>query len=369
MPGIARGQENTPSLINWFITVNGVLTDAYAVEYRIFDITGGLPGTQIFPTTPGTYEVVTNAPGKFATGSYYAYDNGNSKGWTPELTATVGTHRVEWRWKISMGSPFQAGFEDIEVLVQSAGSSADLYITVQDVRDAGLVDDTTYPDDAVLAAIEIWQAFLERACRQWFVPKSLVLNVDGTDSDTLHFGVPIISIDYLKINNRDQNLEPERYKVYSAVRYPDDRHNPRIKLVNSMDLDIYTAPLFSRNLRFRKGRQNQEIKGVFGYVEEDGQPPRLIKRALTKLVIEKLTKPIYVDPSSGGSPVPPPPIVGNLLEEWTDGHKRKYGAAGGEKSPRRPGLSGFTDDPEILDIISLYKAPIGIATPAHPSYR
>jgi len=27
MPAIARGQENSPSLINWFVTINGILTD------------------------------------------------------------------------------------------------------------------------------------------------------------------------------------------------------------------------------------------------------------------------------------------------------------------------------------------------------
>ena len=43
MPALARGQENTPSIINWFITVNNVLTDAYEVGYQIWDITGGLP--------------------------------------------------------------------------------------------------------------------------------------------------------------------------------------------------------------------------------------------------------------------------------------------------------------------------------------
>ena len=46
MPTLARGQENTPSILNWFISINGVLTDAYEVGYQIYDITGGLPGTQ-----------------------------------------------------------------------------------------------------------------------------------------------------------------------------------------------------------------------------------------------------------------------------------------------------------------------------------
>jgi len=107
MPALSRGQENTPSVLNWFITVNGVLTDAFLTQYRIMDITGGLPGTQVFPTTPGTYENVTAAPGKFAGGSYYAYDNGNAQGWTPDLLENIGTHRIEWQWQISPAAPLQ----------------------------------------------------------------------------------------------------------------------------------------------------------------------------------------------------------------------------------------------------------------------
>jgi hypothetical protein len=120
------------------------------------------------------------------------------------------------------------------------------------------------------------------------------------------------------------------------------------------------------SLRFRKGRQNQEVKGTFGYVEDDGTTPKLIKRATCMLVIEKLTNPLYYDPSAGVPSVPqPPPIVGALLEERTDDHRRKYAQAGGDIAPRRPGLSGFTQNQEILDIVRMHRAPIGLATPAH----
>lgn len=245
------------------------------------------------------------------------------------------------------------------------------YITIADVRAEGL-DATEYPDAEVQAAIETWQAFLIRACRQWFEPIDLTLEVDGTNSDTIHTGVPIISIEYVKLNGDSANLDTDYYKVYNSRSYPDDRRNPRIKLVMADEEgSIYTRPwAYGRGGRmiFRKGRKNQTIKGVFGFTEPDGSVPKLIQRALLKLVIEKLTTPLY---TAAGSPPPGgsvPPLLGPIIEERTDGHQRKFGQAGGELKPRAPGLSGITSDQEILDIIRLYKAPIGCATPANPSY-
>lgn len=363
MPSIERGQENTISILNWFTTVNAILTDMHAVEFRIFDLTGGMPGVQVFPATPGTYENVTNAPGRFGTGSYYAYDNGNAKGWTPDLSANIGTWRTNWRWKLNASSEWTSNSEDFTMLVVNGGGGGDNYISVQDVRDAGLLE-ADFPDAVVLAAIEMWQAFLDRACRQWFSSKALILQVDGTDSDALHFGVPIIAIDYVKLNNDTAELNTDYYRVYAGRNYPDDRRNPRIKLVSADDFDIYTQPMSSGRMKFRKGRQNQEISGTFGFVEEDGLAPKMIQRALLKLVVEKLTTPIYGDPVG----TPAPPLVGAVIDEWTDGHKLKTAQAGGAISPRKPGLVGITDDQEILTIIKLYRAPLGVATPANESY-
>lgn len=243
------------------------------------------------------------------------------------------------------------------------------YITVQNIRDAGLTDDVTFPDATVLSSILTWQALIDRACRQWFSPVTITLKVDGTDSDTLHFGVPIISVEYVKLNNDTNELDTNFYRVYNSIAYPDDRRNPRIKLIKSDDYrDIYTAPCSYGDLRFRKGRKNQEIKGIFGFVEEDGSVPLLIQRALTKLVIEKLTNPIYLS-DIGSSPTPPPILHGNLKEEWTDGHRMKFESSGALVDKRSPYLTGITNDQEIIEIIKMYRAPIGCATPANSSYR
>lgn len=362
MPSLARGQPNTNSILNWFITVGGVPTDAFAVEFKILDIRAGVPGTQVFPSTG--YHTVTAAPGHFGVGSYYAYNNTGAVGWTPAVDQPLGQYRAEWRWKLASTSQHQVAYEDFTI-TESLTAPSDTYISVQDIRDEGL-DSSVASDLKVSNYIRIWQAFLERACRQWFLPKTITLRCDGSDSDALHFGVPIISIEYVKLNGDTNVLDPTFYKTYLGVEngMTDGRRDPKIKLVGKdEEFSIYTAPIIMphRALKFRKGRQNQEVKGVFGYVEDDGSVPPMIKRALTKLVIEKLTTPMF-----GSSSVPPPPILAAVLEEETDGHRRKY--AGVETSPAKPGLSGITKDPEILTIIKMYKAPIGIATPAHFNY-
>lgn len=130
MSALARDEENTTSKINWFLLLNNVLTNAYSMAFRIMDISDGLPpGTQVFPASG--WEDVSASPGRFDTGCYYAYDNSESAGWTPGLSANIGTHRVEWRWQKAAGDSYHYGAEDVEVLEQAA-DTAD-FLTVQDL--------------------------------------------------------------------------------------------------------------------------------------------------------------------------------------------------------------------------------------------
>ena len=363
---LALGQENNTSQLNWFLTLSGSLFDAFEVGFRIIDRTAGPPGVQVFPAVDGTYENVTSAPGRFSLGSYYAYDNANAEGWTPSLAANLGAYRIEWRWKDDAGAEYLFGSEDFIVASTAVGADP-LYISIASLRSLGLPNPPT--DLEVETSIRTWQKCVERVTRQWYFPKNLEFTIDGTDSDALHFGVPIISIDHIKLNRDPNALDVNLYKVYNKNEL-EDRSNPRIKLVDGFgeDLDIFTRPLSTGRLKFRKGRQNQFVKGTFGYVEQDGSVPLLIQRAVTLLVIEKITLPPYSPP--GTDPLAPPPIVtGTLVEEWTDGHRKRYGEAGGPIKPRAPGLAGLTNNPEVLQIFKLYKAPLGLATPANPSFR
>lgn len=352
-----RGQVLTSADLNWYLTVGDTLTDAYEIGYQIWNIIGDpTGGTQIFPETADTWEEVTTT-GKFATGCYYTYDSNTSTGWQVPADAAVGAYRVKWRWKAAENSSYLYGQEDFSVVLESGGTSP--YIDVQDVRDAGL-ESSVASDSEVLAAILLWQEVLNRACRQWFLPKQLTFNFDGNDRDTIFLGVPAITVDYLKINSQTDELDTDLYRVYNSREYPDDRRNPRIKLLHSAQLtDIYVAPSVSGERRFLRGHNNQEISGTFGFTEPDDTTPLAIKRALLKLVIEKLSRPLYT-PAGSVAPAPSTTVAGVILSEKTDGHSISYGTA--EYTNRRTGgISGITQDSEILDIIKLYRAPIGIA--------
>jgi hypothetical protein len=349
-----------------FTKVSGVPTDVSELAFQVFEkVTNPGSPIQVYPATVGARQSVNMnlcpVGGKLNTGRYHA-------SYTVPLNAIIGTYEIRWFFKLLPSSSEQQFFEEFEVLGAPVASTGDYYVSVSDIRAAGLNVDP--PSDAdIQSAICLWQEFIDRATRQWFRPIALELYLDGTDSDALHFGVPIISIDEIRINNEGSALEVTKYKVYNAERYPDHKANPRIKLVDAMEShrDIFTAPMRSGRSLFRKGRQNQYVKGTFGCVDESGSAPHLIKRALSKLVVEKLAQPIAGAPPPG---LIPPVVQGIVKEEWTDGHRIRYEYPGGPLTSRKGGaLAGITNDPEIQAIIRMYRAPIGLATPANPSYR
>lgn len=241
-----------------------------------------------------------------------------------------------------------------------------IYITVQDVRDNG-VTTSMASNEAITLAIDTWEPIWERMCKQWFEPREATLAIDGTDSDTLHFPVPIISVTELYLNNSAAALDPTLYRVYNNMGgAADDRWNPRISLVRD---DAYGGEIFTRSLygtmKFIKGRQNQIITGSWGFVEADGSTPQGVRRALILLVTEKLLTPVVPSPTApalGGA------LVGNLVEEEVDGHRVKFAPAGAPAKARPAGLSGISQNPEVRDLMKLYRAPVHLATPAHWSF-
>ena len=227
------------------------------------------------------------------------------------------------------------------------------YVTVQDLRDFGLTEETA-SDQQVAAAIVLWSQVIDKICGQWFEPRAVTFRLDGSGSDVLHLPVPIISISSLKVNGESVALASDRYVAYTNRVMPDDRLNPRIRLGNAGSYWTGSGPFYA------VGIQNQSVTGIFGYVEEDLSTPAPIKYALMKLISEKLK-----NPPNANEDLPPDEnlgLQGPVIEETTDGHSRKW--ANVSVKMTRPGIaSGITSDPEINAILLMYRrAPMILVT-------
>jgi len=225
------------------------------------------------------------------------------------------------------------------------GEADPLYVSVQDVRDEG-ISVATASDARLLMLIWTWQQYVERACRQWFVPRQITWDFDGNGTTLAQFPVPIISVSELHVNDDFSSAIPTAdYKVYT------DRRNPRIKLV-TRETSIFegVGPVNYERLSFLVGEKNQRVVGSFGYVEADGSTPSPIQYAVRKLVCG------HVGPM-GASAIGSTP-AGPVIEEETDRHRRRWA------DPYVGAKVWFTTgDAEVDQIIAFYRAPISMRAP------
>ena len=233
------------------------------------------------------------------------------------------------------------------------------YITVAEVRAAGL---NSLPDQRIQDAIDLWQEVIERYCRQWFEPRSGDFFIDGNNSNTLFLPFPVISLQALYVNGQNLAYDVNHYQVYSSRGLVnDDRRNPRIVL-SSGSRNIFAG---SEGGRFLAGSQNQRVVGTFGFVEPNGEAPLGVKRALTKLVITKVTQPLYVDPNQPGEDatiaLPPTYSSGIITDEWTDWHRIKRESIHQTLPKRADGMTDVIEDPEVRGLLKLYRSPIALA--------
>lgn len=239
------------------------------------------------------------------------------------------------------------------------------YVTVAEVRAQGLSDATAYPDPMIQTAIDLASAYIDKATRQWFTNKSMTILLDGQDSARLFLPIPIVSVSELYINARfdpSQVLPAADYIVYNGRSFPDDRKNPKIQL-NRVRTSIYQGPPFNGAGRlFVKAPRNTKIVGVFGYTEADDTTPLMIKRATMKMTLRFVETLAPNGTGTGAAAF----NSGILIGESTDGHFIQFAL------PSNVGIRGATfgisKDPEVEQIILLYKAPLAIAVPGNFSY-
>lgn len=233
------------------------------------------------------------------------------------------------------------------------GNADTIYVDVQSIRDEG-VTTSQASDDRVLNLINVWQQFIEKTTRNWFVPREITWDFDGNGTTLTQFPAPIVSISALYINDDFTNaIDEDAYVVYSGRggSERDDRKNPRIKLVTG-ETSIFTGvgQIRRRTTIFEIGESNQRAVGVFGYVESDGTTPKPIEYALKKLVVRSC-RPLA---GTGAFGFP----AGPMIEEETDRHRRKWSDQFVASK-----VWSTTGDLEVDQILATYRAPIKVGAP------
>lgn len=242
-----------------------------------------------------------------------------------------------------------------------------MYLTLQDIRDAGITS-LMASDTLVNAAISQACQLIDLVTGQWFEARSGTLLVDGQDSELLQLPVPIISLTSMFLEGSTLAVDPNYYRVYNG-RGPttaglitqmaaDDRKNPKIILRRQTSGDIFTQPMSYGAATFFRGSQNVQLLGVFGYVEPDGTTPALIHRAAMLIAIDYLANPPFGTSSVSVASIASGPVV----EEETDGHRIKYASI--SYSNVKSGGIALIRNAEAREILRHYRTPIGIATPS-----
>lgn len=229
------------------------------------------------------------------------------------------------------------------------------YVTIDDIRAEGIYVSQA-SDDQVLFLIDTWQRVIENITRQFFVAKEMTWDLDGNGSTLLQLPVPIVSVSALYINNNfTTEVDSTSYRVYNGRgdSGPDDRKNPRIRLVTGEE-SIFsgTGSVRRHGQVFEIGEQNIRVEGTFGYLEADGSTPAPIQYALRKLVsVSAARGPL----GSAGAQA-----AGPVVEEETDRHRLEYSDA--QNATKMWSVSG-TGDAEIDAILAMYKGPMVVRAP------
>lgn len=182
---------------------------------------------------------------------------------------------------------------------------------------------------------------------QWFNKREFIgsnaLTFEGNNSYILHFSVPIIEINSLKINDGDDVLAVEDYRIFNSRTLPDDRRNPRIKLISESSSVYRNSGV---NLAGFYSYRRQIIEGSFGFLEHNGNTPEAIKWATSRLVMLQL----QYDPEDNSSNL-------SIKKEKTDLHEVEYFD---QKTSDATDNGNLTGDVEVDKLIRMYKTPIQI---------
>lgn len=207
------------------------------------------------------------------------------------------------------------------------------------------------------ARIDKWEAIVEQITGQVFrvvTPGELIF--DGNDAQLMHFSIPIVTLNSIKVNGLATELQADEFRAFTGLAPPqDDRRNPKIKLT-----PIQESIFRDTHAVFVKGL-DQLIDADWGFVEPDPdnpggyRAPPPIKQAIVELVLLDLDG--YFAQITGGE-VP----LTSVRRERTDGHEIEYM----EVEKVRTTWSMLPK--HILDVLALYRIPMRMRSPEPPRF-
>ena len=204
------------------------------------------------------------------------------------------------------------------------------YCEIADIRAEGITEEQM-TDDQVSQLIALACNYIDKVTGQWFELRQKTIKLDGRGGQVLQLPVFLINCDEIQADG----IPIDDYVLFNRISPEDDRNYPKIY----------------RRLRWPKGIQNIQVQGEWGYVEEDGSTPLLIKRAAVKLFLYNFL------PALGDSEAQEEKnLRGKIKSETTDGHSYTLSDSASVSSSVS-GNSLSTGDSEIDGILKYYMKP------------
>lgn len=352
MVAVARGAVLSASnpQISEFVVLDGKLLAPVSLSWSIYDISTGAKEDE--PSLVAGPTSVNLVDDKVSKGRY-------AVAWTVPVDEPIGKHQIVWTAQLIAGGPTLRWRRELDV-VQHEGLALGGYAHVSDLRAEGVTVEKA--SGARLARlIRDASDYIERATGTWFEPRPSTHTLDGNGRDTLFLQVPAIGLDSVTLTSFGvtQEVDSTAYRLYGWWTSPKDRWTPRIVRVSALQGSplvpayAWTGAGYAIAPVWPPLRQNVLVKGVFGYLEQDGSPaggaPSLIRKACMMLVVRNLAP--LGDQDATFERKNKHRIVSERTREQSYELAKGGGATGdGREAP-------FTGDPEIDQLLDAYSRP------------
>jgi len=224
------GKQHNYDELALYVQVEGKLTDAYKVEYEIYDESAGFPGTAIAPGA--TSQDVTDTDGHFATGCYGVIDLGTGLPWSPPSEITRG--RVYWIYRLEEDGPEYRVERIFEVVAPTVTvrSAFNLWL-IQDLLDHPKVVEIGTPPDARTAfnLLKIWTQRITLYCGQHFYPKREVRRFKWRPNAHLFLPMPLFGLTSFRAIDESTPMSLSELVVWGAT--DEERRNPKIEMYDA----------------------------------------------------------------------------------------------------------------------------------------